>query len=122
MPNVFTVIADVSAAFLLVAHGPEPVGRWLCVVAAGIALYWAGMILNDVFDVDPTTSIFFEDTPRNLEVPKQMGMTTVLVGEEPDWGRTPTVNRPSGTARKADWIDAVTDDLAGWLVEHAPQL
>ncbi|TWT52593.1 prenyltransferase [Rubripirellula amarantea] len=52
LPNVFTVIADVSAAFLLVAHGPEPIGRLVCVVLAGILLYWAGMILNDVFDVE----------------------------------------------------------------------
>lgn len=52
LPNVFTIVADVSAAFLLVAGGPEPVGRWVVVVIAGICLYWAGMILNDVFDVE----------------------------------------------------------------------
>ncbi len=52
LPNVFTVIADVSAAFLLVSHGPQPVERLLCVVLAGVSLYWAGMILNDVFDVE----------------------------------------------------------------------
>ncbi|WP_298914573.1 pyrimidine 5'-nucleotidase [uncultured Algimonas sp.] len=75
----------------------------------------------DVFDVDPATAIFFEDTPRNLEVPKQMGMTTVLVGEEADWGRGVSVNRTSGTARQADWVDAVTDDLAGWLRAHCPR-
>ncbi len=50
LPNVFTVIADVSAAFMLVAHGPTPVTRFIVVVLAGITLYWAGMILNDVFD------------------------------------------------------------------------
>ncbi len=52
LPNVMTIIADVAAAFLLVAHGVEPVGRFIVVVLAGIALYWAGMILNDVFDVE----------------------------------------------------------------------
>ncbi len=52
LPNVFTVLADVSAAFLLVAHGPQPHWRLICVVLAGAALYWAGMVLNDVFDVD----------------------------------------------------------------------
>jgi 4-hydroxybenzoate polyprenyltransferase len=50
LPNVFTVLADVSAAFLLVAGGPQPLGRWICVVLGAILLYWAGMILNDVFD------------------------------------------------------------------------
>lgn len=52
LPNVFTVVADVGAAFLLVAHGPDPIARFVTVIAAGIALYWAGMILNDVFDVE----------------------------------------------------------------------
>lgn len=52
LPNVFTVIADVSAGFLLVGQSPESSLRWLLVVLAGIALYWAGMILNDVFDLD----------------------------------------------------------------------
>jgi len=52
LPNVFTVLADVSAAFLLVAHGPQPLSRFVLVVLAGVSLYWAGMILNDVFDID----------------------------------------------------------------------
>ena len=52
LPNVMTVIADVAAAFLLVSHGAEPVGRFAVVILAGVALYWAGMILNDVFDVE----------------------------------------------------------------------
>ena len=52
LPNVFTVLADVSAAFLLVHHGPAPIIRFILVALAGVALYWAGMILNDVFDVD----------------------------------------------------------------------
>jgi len=49
---MFTVLADVSAAFLLVAHGPYPISRFACVLVAGVLLYWAGMVLNDVFDVD----------------------------------------------------------------------
>lgn len=52
LPNVFTVVADTSAAFLLVSQGQDPVGRLACVVLAGVSLYWAGMILNDVFDED----------------------------------------------------------------------
>ncbi len=46
------MLADVSAAFLLVSQGPYPVGRFALVVVAGVSLYWAGMILNDVFDID----------------------------------------------------------------------
>jgi len=52
LPNVFTVLADVSAAFLLVHHGPSPAIRFILIILAGVSLYWAGMILNDVFDVD----------------------------------------------------------------------
>ena len=52
LPNVFTVLADVSAAFLLASHGTQPVSRFVTIVLAGVALYWAGMILNDVFDVE----------------------------------------------------------------------
>ncbi len=50
LPNVFTILADVAAAFLLVAHGSGPRGRFALVLIAGVCLYWAGMILNDVFD------------------------------------------------------------------------
>lgn len=52
LPNVFTVIADVAAAFLLVAGSGHHVPRFVCVLISGVALYWAGMILNDVFDVE----------------------------------------------------------------------
>ncbi|MEL6104503.1 MAG: UbiA family prenyltransferase [Planctomycetota bacterium] len=52
LPNVFTVLADVGAAFLLVAGGPHPTLRFVVVLLAGVALYWSGMVLNDVFDVE----------------------------------------------------------------------
>ncbi|QEG43408.1 UbiA family prenyltransferase [Roseimaritima ulvae] len=52
LPNTFTIIADVTAAFLLVAQGGQPVVRLVAVVLAGILLYWAGMVLNDVFDIE----------------------------------------------------------------------
>ena len=52
IPNVFTVLADVGAAFLLVAGGPAPVARFITILLAGVSLYWAGMVLNDVFDVE----------------------------------------------------------------------
>lgn len=32
------------------------------------------------FGVDPATACFFEDTPKNLEPARDLGMTTVLVG------------------------------------------
>lgn len=52
LPNVFTVLADIGAAFLLVSGGRAPVARFIIILLAGVALYWAGMVLNDVFDVE----------------------------------------------------------------------
>lgn len=49
-PAVFTVIAQVAAGFLLISGSVEPMSRMLFAVLAGVALYWAGMILNDVCD------------------------------------------------------------------------
>lgn len=34
------------------------------------------------FEVDPTTACFFEDTPKNLEPARDLGMTTVLIGSK----------------------------------------
>lgn len=56
----------------------------------------------DVFDIEPTAAVFFEDTPRNLTPAKALGMTTVLVGD----GR----GHPLG-----DWIDHHTPDLMTFL-------
>ncbi|MEM1228317.1 MAG: UbiA family prenyltransferase [Planctomycetota bacterium] len=65
LPNVFTILADVTAAFMLVLGGSgwasaERLGRvgWFDVIptmlilwSAAVALYWGGMVLNDVVDV-----------------------------------------------------------------------
>ncbi len=51
-PNVFTAIADVTMGFLFVRGNLSP---WHCfglVAAASSCLYMAGMVLNDVFDLD----------------------------------------------------------------------
>ena len=68
------------------------------------------------FGVDPARAVMFEDSARNLEVPKRLGMATVLVASDTNWSEEPELTRPAGahTAFPA-WIDAVTDDLAGWL-------
>jgi len=69
----------------------------------------------DVFNINPETAIFFEDNVRNLEVPKHMGMRTVLVTSDEDWGHEPEITRPAGSTTKADWVDYTTNDLTGWL-------
>ena len=37
---------------MLVAGGPFPIAQFAVILLAGVALYWAGMILNDVFDLE----------------------------------------------------------------------
>lgn len=73
----------------------------------------------DVFDIDPKTAIFFEDSVRNLEVPKHMGMSTVLVTSNEDWGDEPEITRPAGYTTKADWVDYITEDLTAWLGQNS---
>ena len=63
--------------------------------------------------VDPNEAVMFEDIARNLEVPHQRGMLTVLVVP-----RAPeTDNREAWEATGAaePYVDFVTDDLAGFL-------
>ena len=75
-------------------------------------------IFNRVFGVDPKKAIFFEDNVFNLEVPKAMGMVTVLVTSDADFSDAPDVVRPSGQTTTAHWVDFTTHDLPKWLSEH----
>jgi putative hydrolase of the HAD superfamily len=72
----------------------------------------------DYFTIDPQTAIMFEDSLRNLEVPKAMGMKTVLVTSDADWSHEPEITRPAGTTTRANWIDYITDDLPKWLADN----
>ena len=67
LPNVFTAVADVAMGFCFVqaawafnkeARTPEllPIGMWTLglLIASSASLYLAGMVLNDLFDVDWT--------------------------------------------------------------------
>lgn len=54
LPNWFTAVADVTMGYLLMQAGVEPrLGlAWGLLVATSLALYAAGMVLNDVFDFE----------------------------------------------------------------------
>lgn len=52
IPNIFTAFADVIMGFVLMHQSFEPLGGLLFLCAATGCLYSAGMILNDVFDVE----------------------------------------------------------------------
>jgi putative hydrolase of the HAD superfamily len=60
--------------------------------------------------VDPRKSAMFEDIARNLEVPHEMGMVTVLVASDDN----EDAKQLNGTESLAH-VDHVTDDLAGFL-------
>ena len=55
----------------------------------------------------------FEDLPRNLKVPKALGMRTVLL--VPRNLDTVLLERWETLTAEDDHIDYITDDLAGFL-------
>lgn len=52
LPNVFTLLSDGVAASVVATSGLLPVGAFLTTLTASVLAYWAGMILNDVVDVE----------------------------------------------------------------------
>ena len=64
-------------------------------------------------DVDPAKAAMFEDLARNLVIPHQLGMTTVLV--VPDGTRDVVREDWELEGRGASYVDHVTDDLTGFL-------
>jgi putative hydrolase of the HAD superfamily len=63
--------------------------------------------------VDPTRSAMFEDLARNLVVPHELGMTTVLV--VPDGSKQVVREDWELEGRDAEHVDHVTDNLTGFL-------
>jgi putative hydrolase of the HAD superfamily len=63
--------------------------------------------------VDPKRSAMFEDLARNLAIPHQLGMTTVLV--VPDGTKNVVREAWELEGRDADHVDHVTADLTGFL-------
>ena len=64
-------------------------------------------------DVDPAKAAMFEDLARNLVIPHQLGMTTILV--VPDGTRDVVREDWELEGRGASYVDHVTDDLTGFL-------
>lgn len=58
------------------------------------------------YDIDPHTAAFFEDTPRNLEPAKALGMSTVLIGDGHGHEIGP-------------WVDHVAPDLLDFLTPYS---
>jgi putative hydrolase of the HAD superfamily len=66
-------------------------------------------------EVDPARAAMFEDLARNLTVPHQLGMRTVLV--VPDGTKTVVREDWEMEGRDAPHVDYVTDDLTGFLTQ-----
>jgi putative hydrolase of the HAD superfamily len=67
----------------------------------------------ELHQVDPARSAMFEDLARNLVIPHQLGMTTVLV--VPDGSKQVVREDWELEGRDASHVDHVTDDLTGFL-------
>ena len=51
-PNVFTALADVSMGYFIARRALDEIGVFACLAGASACLYTAGMVLNDVFDLE----------------------------------------------------------------------
>ena len=72
----------------------------------------------DQHEIDPHTAIMFEDLAKNLEVPHQLGMATVLVLPK---RHDPVRESFEQKAEVASYIHHSTDDLAGFLRNIIPK-
>lgn len=68
--------------------------------------------------IDPTSAVMFEDLPRNLEVPKALGMATVLVVPR---GESTVPAESWETTASTAHIDHLTDDLGAFLGRLSPR-
>lgn len=55
IPNVFTALADIFVGYAIVQQAFTPVVPLVLLLVASACLYTAGMVLNDVFDVEQDT-------------------------------------------------------------------
>jgi putative hydrolase of the HAD superfamily len=65
-------------------------------------------------EINAGRAAMFEDIARNLEVPHDLGMTTVLVRDE-DNEDGAMINRIHGDGEGATYVHHMTTDLAGFL-------
>ena len=97
-PDHFEAVFDIIAADLEPKPAPQTYRRFL-----------------DRHHVDPARSAMFEDLARNLAVPHELGMTTVLI--VPDGTKQVVREDWEMEGRDAPHVDHVTDDLSGFLAK-----
>lgn len=87
--NVFTAMADVMMGFLFVHGSLAPLPVFLSLLAASSLLYTAGMVLNDVYDVETDS----RDRPErpipsglvSLDAARVLGYVMLLCGVGLGW-------------------------------------
>lgn len=78
IPNTLTAVADIFAGASLAQHHVMPLPAFLALSLASVAFYWAGMVLNDVFDVE-------EDTARRRPRPIVQGEVSLELARKAGW-------------------------------------
>lgn len=83
LPAVFSVIAQIVVAFVVAAGGPVAAQaawpRGAVILLAAIAIYWSGMILNDLWD-------FEEDLRERPQRPLPSGQISLGAARSAAWG------------------------------------
>lgn len=87
--NVFTAMADVAMGFLFVHGSFAPLPVFACLLATSSLLYTAGMVLNDVYDMDVDS----RDRPNrpipsgrvSLDAARRLGYGMLLCGVGLGW-------------------------------------
>src|SRR5262245_2691300 len=89
LPNVFTALADATMGYLFVQHSLEPLDAFASIAAASGLLYTAGIVLNDVFDIE----IDRQERPErplpsgaiSLSIASVFGFTLLALGVIAGW-------------------------------------
>lgn len=71
-------------------------------------------------NITPARSAFFEDIARNLEIPHQLGMTTILVTSHNNEDGA-LINRLNGDDNGAHYVHHTTDNISGFLSQIPTQ-
>jgi 4-hydroxybenzoate polyprenyltransferase len=90
LPNVFTAISDVMMGYLFTHAEPKLGGGFFLLIVTSALLYTAGMVLNDVFDVEVDRKERPERPLPSGRIPlamaRRLGFALLGVGLGVGWG------------------------------------
>jgi 4-hydroxybenzoate polyprenyltransferase len=107
LPNVFTALADVTMGFLFVQSQLRPWPVYAVLAVASVCLYLAGMVLNDVYDVEQDR----QERPQRplpsgavaLGTARLLGLGLLLAGVASGW-IAPHVGQLDGSAWRSGYV------------------